>query len=57
MPELRDDPRFPSLCARLGLVEFWTATGKWPDCAGQVPYDLEAECERTRDVAKEPFGF
>jgi hypothetical protein len=23
MPELRNDLRFPRLCARLGLVEFW----------------------------------
>jgi hypothetical protein len=30
MPELRNDPRFVPLCARLGLVEFWLATGKWP---------------------------
>ena len=33
MPELRNDPRFVSLCARLGLVQFWLSTGKWPDCA------------------------
>ncbi len=55
MPELRDDKRFPALCARLGLVEFWTSTGKWPDCAEQVPYDFKAECERHRHTAKEEF--
>src|SRR6185369_6073513 len=33
MPEIRNDPRFVPLCARLGLVEFWLATQKWPDCA------------------------
>lgn len=30
MPELRNDLRFPQLRARLGLVEFWLATGRWP---------------------------
>jgi TolB-like protein/class 3 adenylate cyclase/tetratricopeptide (TPR) repeat protein len=57
MPELRNDTRFPGLCARLGLVEFWTTTEKWPDCADEVPYDFKAECEKVRDVPKEEFGF
>jgi adenylate cyclase len=55
MPELRNDRRFPRLCARLGLVEFWLATGKWPDCAGEVPYDFERECARVQDTPKEEF--
>jgi TolB-like protein len=57
MPELRNDPRFPRLCARLGLVEYWTTTGKWPDCADDVSYDFRAACARVRDVAVESFGF
>jgi len=57
MPELRNDPRFARLCARLGLVEFWRATGKWPDCADEVPYDFRAECAKVRQVPKEDFGF
>lgn len=57
MPELRNDPRFPRLCARLGLVEYWTSSGKWPDCADAVPYDFRAECARARDVPVESFGF
>jgi TolB-like protein len=57
MPEIRNDPRFVKLCARLGLVEFWLATGQWPDCADEVPYDFKAECEKARDIPKEPFGF
>lgn len=56
MPELRNDPRFPRLCARLGLVEFWTTTGLWPDCAREVPYDFEAECAKARDIPKEAFA-
>jgi TolB-like protein/class 3 adenylate cyclase len=57
MPELRDDPRFARLCARLGLVEFWMATGKWPDCADEVPYDFRAECEKVQDTPKEDFDL
>ena len=57
MPELRNDKRFPQLCARLGLVEFWLASGKWPDCASEVPYDFRLACERVRGVPKEAFGF
>ena len=56
MPELRNDPRFARLCARLGLVAFWSATGKWPDCVDEVPYDFEAECERARHVPIEACG-
>lgn len=57
MPEIREDRRFPRLCARLGLVEFWTTTGKWPDCADEVPYDFRAECAKVRDVPIADFGF
>ena len=57
MPELRNDPRFARLCARLGLVEFWSETGKWPDCAEEVPYDFKAECEKARRIPKQNFGF
>jgi adenylate cyclase len=57
MPELRNDPRFVRLCARLGLVEFWLATRKWPDCVDDVPYDFKAECEKARAVPKDEFRF
>jgi TolB-like protein/class 3 adenylate cyclase/tetratricopeptide (TPR) repeat protein len=57
MPELRNDPRFARLCARLGLVEFWMATEKWPDCAGEVPYEFKAECAKAQNIPKEDFGF
>jgi TolB-like protein/class 3 adenylate cyclase len=56
MPELRNDPRFARLCARLGLVEFWMATSRWPDCAGEVPYDFQAECASVQHVPKEDFA-
>lgn len=43
---LRESPRFVTLCARLGLVEYWQATGEWPDCAEEVArfYDFKATC-------------
>jgi TolB-like protein/class 3 adenylate cyclase len=57
MPELRNDPRFASLCARLGLVEFWIATDRWPDCADEVPYDFRAECTRAQGTPREAFAI
>lgn len=57
MPELRNDPRFVPLCARLGLVDFWLTSGQWPDCADEVPYDFRAECAKARNVPREAFGF
>jgi hypothetical protein len=56
-PGDRNDLRFARLCARLGLVEFWLATAKWPDCADEVPYDFRAECMRAQHIPKEEFGF
>ena len=41
---LHRDPRFPALCARLGLAGFWASRGKWPDLADTVPDDLRAAC-------------
>jgi TolB-like protein len=47
-PELRRDPRFVRLCARLGLVDYWLTTQHWPDCVDEVApyYDFEAECRK-----------
>jgi hypothetical protein len=57
MPELRADPRFVPLCARLGLVDHWLRSNRWPDCADEVPYDFRGECERARAVTPEEFPF
>ena len=57
MPELRNDPRFPQLCARLGLVDFWIASNRWPDCATQTPYDFELECRNAQNTPRESFDF
>jgi TolB-like protein/Tfp pilus assembly protein PilF len=40
------DPRFVGLCAKLALCDYWVETGKWPDCADEVPYDFRAEARR-----------
>jgi len=57
MPELPNDPRFARLCARLGLVQFWSEAGRWPDCVDQVPYGFKADCEKVRHVPIESLGF
>ncbi len=43
---LRRDKRFPALCAKIGLVAYWSDTGCWPDCVDEVAdiYDFRAEC-------------
>ena len=42
------DIRFVGLCAKLGLCDYWAATDRWPDCAGDgvLPYDFKAEARR-----------
>jgi TolB-like protein/DNA-binding winged helix-turn-helix (wHTH) protein len=40
------NPRFVALCARLGLCDYWVRSGRWPDCAGHLPYDFQAEAQR-----------
>lgn len=48
MPEIRRDPRFVLVCAKLGLVDYWLASATWPDCVEEVApyYDFKAECRR-----------
>lgn len=46
-PELkafRRDPRFMPFAARLGLVDYWTRTNRWPDFCAEpdLPYDCRA---------------
>jgi adenylate cyclase len=40
------DARFPRLCAKLGLCDYWVKTERWPDCADEVAYDFKAESRR-----------
>jgi tetratricopeptide (TPR) repeat protein len=43
--KFRQDPRFMPLAARIGLVRYWTETGRWPDFCFEpdLPYDCKAE--------------
>lgn len=43
---LRADKRFVGHCARLGLVDYWTKTQRWPDCVQEtsLQYDFIATC-------------
>jgi tetratricopeptide (TPR) repeat protein len=40
------DPRFPVLCAKMGLCRYWVSTNRWPDCADVLGYDFRGECRR-----------
>ena len=44
MKRFRADPRFMPLAKRLGLVDYWRQSGRWPDfcLALDRPYDCEA---------------
>lgn len=44
--KMRQDIRFVDFCARIGLVDYWLETDRWPDCADEVPYDFRAEAKR-----------
>ncbi len=41
MKAFRADPRFMPLAGRLGLVDYWTRSGRWPDFCAEpgLPYD------------------
>jgi adenylate cyclase len=52
----RADKRFARFCARVGLVDYWRASGHWPDCAEQVPYDFRAECEKAAQEGAKTTG-
>jgi DNA-binding winged helix-turn-helix (wHTH) protein/TolB-like protein len=45
---LRRDPRFIALSAKVGLVDYWRATGKWPDFCAEpgLPYDCKTEAAK-----------
>jgi TolB-like protein len=45
---LRQDPRFATFCARVGLVDYWCETQNWPDCVDEVKpiYDFRDLCEK-----------
>ena len=50
--KLRADPQFMALSARLGHVDYWQSTGKWPDfCTEErLPDDCKTEAARAAAV-------
>ncbi len=45
---IRRDPRFMTLTKRIGLVDYWRSTGRWPDFCGNptLPYDCKFEATK-----------
>jgi Flp pilus assembly protein TadD len=45
---MRRDPRFIQAMARVGLLEYWTRSGKWPDFCfdPDLPYDCKREAAK-----------
>lgn len=50
LAEMRRDPRFMQVAKRIGLVEYWQKSGRWPDFCGDssLPYDCRQEAARLR---------
>ena len=48
MREFREDPRFMIVAKRIGLVDYWTKSGTWPDFCfdPDQPYDCKAEAAK-----------
>ena len=48
LKEVRRDPRFMKIAQRYGLIDYWQATGKWPDYCQEpgLPYDCRAEAAK-----------
>lgn len=52
--KFRQDARFMPLAARIGLIRYWTETGKWPDFCFEpdLPYDCQREAARLQRAGK-----
>lgn len=48
LKKFRQDPRFMVVAERLGLVDYWQKSGKWPDFCLQpdLPYNCKAEAAK-----------
>ena len=48
LESVRRDPRFLQVARRMGLLEYWTESGQWPDFCSEpsLPYDCKAEAKR-----------
>jgi hypothetical protein len=58
MAAARRDPRFMAFAARLGLVDYWRSTGKWPDFCSDpaLHYDCKAEAARLASAGSRRGG-
>jgi DNA-binding winged helix-turn-helix (wHTH) protein/tetratricopeptide (TPR) repeat protein len=56
---VRRDRRFMPLAAKLGLVDYWRSSGKWPDFCSepQNPYDCRVEAERVANRSRADGWF
>lgn len=45
LAQVRQDPKFMAIAKRAGLLEYWQASGKWPDFCFEpnLPYDCKIE--------------
>ena len=45
---VRRDPRFMRLAQRVGLLDYWEKSGKWPDFCAEpdMPYDCKKEAAK-----------
>ena len=52
--KFRQDARFMPLAARIGLIRFWSETGKWPDFCFEpdLPYDCKAEAAKLQAAGR-----
>lgn len=48
MASVRADPRFMVLTRRLGLIDYWRKSGKWPDFCNEprLPYNCKGEAAK-----------
>jgi hypothetical protein len=49
--KFRQDPRFMIVAKRIGLVDYWTKSGNWPDFCfvdPDQPYDCKAEAAKLK---------
>lgn len=48
LKDVRRDPRFITIAQRYGLVDYWQATGRWPDYCqdSALPYDCRKEAAK-----------
>jgi hypothetical protein len=50
---MRADPRFMGLARKFGFVDYWRATGRWPDFCSEpgLPYDCHIEANKITHTA------